>query len=81
MIPREQRGEAASGETCHHGRALQGEGCPACGAEAGEGTAGAVLLDGPVIHCARCGCVSSSVRRDHDNVARCATCYREEFPR
>jgi hypothetical protein len=33
------------------------------------------------IHCQRCGCVSSTVRRDHDNVARCATCYRDEYPR
>jgi hypothetical protein len=33
------------------------------------------------IHCERCGCVSSTVRRDHDNVARCDACYREEFKR
>lgn len=31
------------------------------------------------INCARCGCVSSTVRRDHDNVARCNTCYSEEY--
>jgi hypothetical protein len=36
QLPRERRGEPAQGETCRHGRALQGEGCPACGAEAGE---------------------------------------------
>lgn len=36
FLPRELRGESATGETCHHGRALSGEGCPACGAEAGE---------------------------------------------
>jgi len=35
-LPRELRGEYATGESCHHGRALAGEGCPACGAEAGE---------------------------------------------
>ncbi|HTU61306.1 MAG TPA: hypothetical protein VMF89_22780 [Polyangiales bacterium] len=34
---------------------------------------------GQPIHCARCGAVSSSVRRDHDNVARCDVCYRGEF--
>jgi hypothetical protein len=33
-LPRELRGEPATGDVCHHGRALAGEGCPACGAEA-----------------------------------------------
>lgn len=36
LLPRELRGEPATGDTCHHGRALTGEGCPACGVEAGE---------------------------------------------
>lgn len=31
------------------------------------------------IHCARCGCVSSSVRRDHDNLWRCDACYAVEY--
>lgn len=31
------------------------------------------------IHCAVCGCVSSTVRRDHDNVARCDVCYSERY--
>jgi hypothetical protein len=34
MLPREDRGEYATGETCHHGRAWDGEGCNACAAEA-----------------------------------------------
>jgi len=34
---------------------------------------------GQPIHCARCGCVSSTVRRDHDSVARCDVCDRDEF--
>jgi hypothetical protein len=32
-------------------------------------------INGYVIHCERCGCVSSTVRRDRDAVARCAACY------
>jgi hypothetical protein len=34
---------------------------------------------GQPIHCARCGAVSSTVRRDHDSVPRCDACYRDEF--
>ena len=34
---------------------------------------------GQPIHCARCGAVSSTVRRDHDNVARCDVCYSTEY--
>jgi hypothetical protein len=37
MLPREDRGECATGETCHHGRAWDGEGCNACAAESIEG--------------------------------------------
>lgn len=35
--------------------------------------------NGFVINCERCGCVSSLVRRDHDNIARCNDCYTNEF--
>jgi hypothetical protein len=33
-------------------------------------------LLGQPIHCEICGCVSSTVRRDEDNVARCDVCSR-----
>jgi hypothetical protein len=33
FLPRELRGEPATGETCHHERAIAGEGCDACAAE------------------------------------------------